>query len=102
MRQSLANSSDTARAFGASVDMETRGKALCLVVGNRKSPLAAINAAGGQVAVVLTPRKMLAVIELSLLSQVQRHRDVVLAGPVSVDQGRFAQFAQMMGAKSPA
>lgn len=101
MKTSLDDSSDTARAFGASVGLETRGKALCLVVG-RKSPLAAINAVDGQVAVALSAKKLLAVIELSLLSQVQRHRDVVLAGPVSVDQGRFAQFAQMMGAPSPA
>jgi hypothetical protein len=86
-----------AKAFDAKVGIKSTGSALCLVVG-RVSPIAAINAVQGSVAVTLSPTRMLAVVELTALSLLQRHPDVALAGPVNIDQGRLARFAQLVGA----
>ena len=86
----------TARTFGAKVDVATGSLSLCLVV-TRGSPAPALNSVGGTVVAVLSPDRVIAVVDMTLLGQLQRHPDVLRAGSVSVDPARFAQFQRLIG-----
>ena len=95
---STVGSSETARAFGANVSVETGGTSLFFVVGWTHPPDQAVLAAGGQVVTRLPdPRRVLAVAPLEAYAALGRHRDVALAGPVSIDAERFGRFAQLVG-----
>lgn len=63
----------------------------------RGSPDAAVNSVGGSIVAVLGPARVIAVVDLALLGQLQRHPDVVRAGAVSVDHARFARFQEVTG-----
>ena len=91
-------SSATSRAFGANVAVATEGQSLFLVVGWTAPPDAAVRATGGQVVTRLPdPRRVLAVAPLEAYSALSRHPEIALAGPVSIDPGRFSRFAQLVG-----
>jgi hypothetical protein len=91
--------SKMAESFGAKVDIDFGSKAMCFVIG-RVSPIAAINAAQGIVAAKLSETRVLAVVDLVHLPILQRHPDIEIAGPVSIDADRFARFANLVGVKS--
>jgi hypothetical protein len=87
-----------ADAFGATVTVPVSGGSLFFVVGRAGAPDAAIQAVGGRVVVRLPDvRRVLAVAPLAAHEQLRRHRDLALAGAVSVDPQRFGAFAQMLG-----
>lgn len=88
--------SPTARAFGAKVDLASGSLSLCLVT-TRGSAVPAINSVGGTVVAVLSPDRVIAVVDMTLLGRLQRHPDVIRAGSVSVDPARFAQFQRLVG-----
>jgi hypothetical protein len=89
----------TAETFGAKIEIDYGSKAMCFVIG-RVSPIAAINAAQGIVAAKLSETRALVVVDLKLLPILQRHPDIEIAGPVSIDAERFARFANLVGVKS--
>jgi hypothetical protein len=91
-------SSATSEAFGASVDVRAEGQSLYFVVGWVGPPDLAVRAVGGQVVTRLPdPRRVLAVAPLDGYAALSRHRDVALAGPVSIDPQRFGAFARLVG-----
>lgn len=85
-----------ARSFGAKVEMASGSLGLCLIatVG---SPLPAVNAVGARVLAQLSPTRVIAVVDMTLFGQLQHRRDVLMAGPISVDPTRFAQFQRIVG-----
>lgn len=85
-----------ARSFGARVDFASGSSSLCLVA-TRGSPQPAINAVGGRVLAALSATQVIAVVDMSLFSQLQRHPDVLRAGAVTVDPERFARFQRLIG-----
>lgn len=90
--------SPAARAFGASISIATEGQSLFLVVGREEPPDLAVRTVGGEVLTRLPDqRRVLAVAELDAYAALNRHPDIALAGPVSIDAERFARFAQLIG-----
>lgn len=91
-------SSATSRAFGASVAVATEGQSLFFVVGWSAPPDVPVRSAGGHVVTRLPdPRRVLAVAPLEAYSELSRHPEIALAGPVSIDPERFGRFAQFVG-----
>lgn len=88
--------SPLARAFGAKIDMSNGAQAMCLVV-TEGSPLAALNHVGAQPLAQLSATRVIAVVDMTRLSQLQRYPGVLMAGSVSVDPARFARFQQIAG-----
>ena len=99
MTESRLGDSPTARQFGASVDIAgAANRSLYLVVGNRQSPRSAVTALGGEVVVALPDGvRVLAVMPTAAQLAIQRHPDVALAGPVSIDPDRFGRFVALAG-----
>jgi hypothetical protein len=98
----VPGSSNMADAFGANVGVATEGVLLCLVVGRVASPEHAVASVGGDVLVRIPDgRRVLATASYSGLVALQRHPDVALAGPVSIDRDRFGRFAQLVGLDAP-
>ena len=98
-------SSAAARTFGASISIATEGQSLFLVVGRMGPPDVAVRAVGGEVLTRLPgERRVLAVAALDAYAALNRHPEIALAGPVSIDAERFAWFARLVGldAASPA
>jgi hypothetical protein len=88
----------TAEAFGASVELAASGTQLCFVVGHERLPDQAVASVGGRTVVRLPDgRRLLAVVRLDTLPVLQRHPDVALAGPVTIDAERFGRFARLVG-----
>jgi len=99
MERALPGSSDTARAFGAEVKV-TDGQALFYVVAREGSPDAAVRSAGGEIVTRLhSPLQALALAPLSAHLQLRNHPDLAVAGPVTIDPGRFERFISLIGAK---
>lgn len=95
---SVVGSSPAARAFGASISVTTQGQSLFLVVGRTGAPDVALRALGGEVLVRLPDeRRVLAVAALDAYPTLNRHPEIALAGPVSIDAERFGRFAQLIG-----
>jgi hypothetical protein len=91
-------SSAVAREFGASVSITAEGQSLFLVVGRTGPPDLAIRDLGGEVITRLPgQRRVLAVAALDTYTALNRHPQIALAGPVSIDAERFAWFAQLVG-----
>lgn len=92
-------SSAIANAFGASVSVaDAEGSSLFFVVGRIDAPDRAVREAGGRVVTRLPdPRRVLAVMPMSAYPGITRHRDLVSAGPVNIDPGRFGAFARLVG-----
>ena len=91
-------SSAASRAFGASVSIATEGQSLFLVVGRTGPPDGAVRSVGGQVLMRLSDQhRVLAAAALDAYAALRRHPEIALAGPVSIDPGRFVRFAQLMG-----
>ena len=86
----------TARAFGAKVEVASGSLSLCLIA-TRGAPAAALNTVGATVIATLSPTRVIAVVDMTLLGELQRHPDVIRAGSVSVDPARFAQFQRLVG-----
>ncbi|WP_017667185.1 hypothetical protein [Sandarakinorhabdus sp. AAP62] len=84
--------------FGADVSAAAEGRAMCLVIGHR-SPLAAINMVGGTAVAALPNHRVVAIVDLRNLPLLQRHEDVRVAGPISIDPQRFAAFQKLVGAR---
>jgi len=99
MAPTRTGDSAIARQFGASIDVAaTGGRSLFLVVGKGVSPRSAVASVDGQIVVELPDGvRVLALLPVAMRGTVQRHRDVALAGPVSVDPVRFARFAALLG-----
>ena len=99
MAATRSGDSATARQFGASIDVATtEGRALFLVVGKGVSPRPAVASVDGQVVAELPDGvRVLALMPVAMQATVQRHRDVALAGPVTIDPVRFARFAALLG-----
>lgn len=91
--------SQMSEAFGADVELKSTGTVLCLVIG-RISPISAVNAVNGSIVTIISQNRVLALVDIVFLSNLRGHRDVVLAGPVSIDPQRFAQFARLVGVQS--
>jgi len=88
----------TAEAFGADVSLRADGRSLFFVVGREGPPDAAVRSVGGTVVTHLQePRRALAVAPLAAHSQLREHRDLRLAGPVSIDPQRFERFCRLIG-----
>lgn len=94
--------SPTARAFGANVHTGEAGSALFYVVARSGRPDAAVLAAGGRV-VTRLPRETdaLAIAPLAAHSVLRAHRDLKLAGPVTVDAERLQRFTRLVGTAGP-
>lgn len=92
-----------ARSFGAAVDLRAaEGRTLFLVVGRDRSPQPAIRSLGGAVVTRLPGgRRCIAVLELGRADALRAHPDIALAGPVSIDQERFAHFARLIQLDPP-
>jgi len=90
--------SNTARAFDANIHLELPDRGLYLVVGRGRSPVTLIKTCGGQ-SLVRIPDSftVLAMLPVQTFLAFQKHRDIALVGPVSIDPVRFAQFAQAAG-----
>lgn len=93
-----AAGSSTAEAFGADVSLRADGRSLFLVVGHEGPPDAAVRSVGGTVVTHLQDaRRALAVAPLAAHAELRAHRDLKLAGPVSVDPRRFERFCHLIG-----
>lgn len=87
-----------ARAFGAVVNVEAPPRGLYLVIGRRGVPEAAVRSVRGEVVVRLDESaSLLAVLAVDNHAVLQRHPDVALAGPVTIDPERFARFVGLAG-----
>jgi hypothetical protein len=87
-----------AEAFDAEISTVEQGRSLFFVVGRESAPDAAVRSAGGTVVTRLQdPRRVLAVAPLGAHAELRAHRDLALAGPVSIDPQRFEQFARLIG-----
>ena len=87
-----------ARVFGASISIAAEGQSLFLVVGRTGPPDLAVRAVGGEVLTRLPGgRRVLAVAALDAYAALNRHPEIALAGPVSIDAERFAWFARLVG-----
>ena len=90
--------SATSRSFGANVSVATEGQSLYFVVGWMGPPDLAVSSVGGQVVTRLPdPRRVLAVAPLDASAALSRHREIALAGPISIDAERFGAFARLVG-----
>lgn len=90
--------SSTAESFDAEISTVERGRSLFFVVGRESAPDAAVLSVGGAVVTRLQdPRRVLAVAPLAAHAELRGHRDLALAGPVSIDPGRFERFARLIG-----
>ena len=90
--------SATAEAFGAEVSLRADGRSLFLVVGHEGPPDAAVHSVGGSVVTHLQePRRALAIAPLAAHAELRAHRDLELAGPVSVEPRRFERFCRLVG-----
>lgn len=93
-----APGSTTAEAFGADVSLRADGRSLFFVVGRKGSPDAAVRSVGGSIVTHLqAPERALAVAPLAAHAELREHRDLRLAGPVSVDPQRFERFCRLIG-----
>jgi hypothetical protein len=86
----------TAAAFGAQVSALQSGRGMCLIIGHR-SPEVSIKTVGGQLVAMLPGHRAIAIVDIRNLAQLQQHEDVKLAGPISVDPGRFQAFQRLVG-----
>jgi hypothetical protein len=74
------------------------GSALFLVIGRRDAPDAIVRQCGGYVVTHLPdPRQVLAVVPLSSWMGLRGDDGISSAGPVNIDQERFARFAELSG-----
>lgn len=90
--------SDVSKAFDAQITVQTDELGLFFVMGRRHSPRNLIARLGGQVVVELPDRrKVLAVCTRNAREILQAHREIALAGQVSVDPVRFSRFAALAG-----
>jgi hypothetical protein len=90
--------SPTAKAFGASVSIPMEGQSLFFLVGRGEPPDAIVQATGGVVVTRLPdPRRVLAVLPLAAYAGLREHPGLELAGPVTIDPGRFGRFTQLVG-----
>ncbi len=96
MEQVSAGNSDISRSFGANVGITVQSGGLSLVVGRDSSPEALIQGAGGRVVMVLSSTKVLAYLSLSTHLAFQHDSRIAFAGPVELDQARFAHFVAML------
>ena len=92
----MDGSSEIAQAFGAKVGLTLSTQGLYLVTGRAQSPATLVKNSGGQVALEVGPRTLLAALRLSSYLAFQRHPDIVFIGPVSIDQERFEHFLQLI------
>jgi hypothetical protein len=90
--------SSTVEGFDAEISTVEQGRSLFFVVGRQSAPDAAVRSAGGTVVTRLQdPRRVLAVAPLAAHAELRAHRDLALAGPVSIDPQRFERFARLIG-----
>lgn len=94
--QTVPVASSTAAHYGATVRIDTRGQTLALVVA-RTDAATIVGGVGGQVVARISLQAALAVLELTDVIGLHAHPDVVLAGPVSLDDARFTRFLQTLG-----
>ena len=93
--------SQTADAFGASVSMRQDTSAgLYLVIGTPSVPTI-VRSNQGRVVTTLGDGRYLAVMTLEASSATQRHHEVRLCGPVTVDAQRFNAFLNAVGVQAP-
>lgn len=91
MAQSMADS------FGARIETRTSdGISLCLVMGDTE-PMTAIAAVDGTPVGLLGNGRVLALVALDRLPDLRRQPSVRHAGPINIDRGRLAAFAQLTG-----
>lgn len=96
---SQAGSDQFADGFGANVSTKSGGRGMCMIIAHR-SPVAAINAAGGTLVTLLPNHRAIAIVDLRNLPLLQHHEDVRVAGPISVDPQRFAAFQRLAGVRT--
>ena len=95
--------SPMSNAFEARIDYKRPDLGLFLVIGRGVSPLVAVRNVSGQVVAQLAGgTRLLVVLPVAEASALQRHPDVALAGPVTVDAARFAHFTRLAGLDGPA
>lgn len=91
-------SSATARAFGAEITIGDHGNTLFYLVARTATPDRAVRSVGGHIVSRLaSPAEALAVAPLAAHAQLRNHRDIALAGPVTVDFKRFNRFTRLIG-----
>lgn len=94
----MSGVSPTARAFDAQINTGGGGNALFYVVARSGVPDAAVASVGGAVVTRLTSsRHALALAPLAAHAELRSHRQLEIAGPVTVDSERFARFARLAG-----
>jgi hypothetical protein len=90
--------SPTAEAFGAEVSTPERERSLFFVIGRDGPPDATVRSVGGTVVTHLQDRRrVLAVAPLAAHAALRQSRELLLAGPISIDPQRFARFARLIG-----
>lgn len=92
----------TAEAFGAEISVADNGRALFYVVARTGTPDAAVRSVGGEVITrLMTGEEVLAMAPLAAHAALRGHPDLESAGPVTIDEERFKQFARMSGMDTP-
>ena len=95
--------SGLADCFDAGVSVGAAGAALFYVIAHRDTPDAAVHSVGGEVfARRAHPPQPRVVAPHAAHAQLRDHRDLRLAGPVTVDPQRFRHFTELVGAAAPA
>lgn len=95
-------SSSTAETFGANITTAELGNSLFFVVSQTGTPDAAVLSVGGTVVTRMQDtRHALAIAPLAAHAELRSHRDLELAGPVSIDPKRFERFASLIGLGEP-
>jgi hypothetical protein len=89
----------TAEAFEAEISTSDQGRSLFFIASRTgTTPDAAVSAVGGTIVTRLHDvRRVLAIAPLAAHAQLRTHRDLELAGPVSVEPQRFERFARLIG-----
>lgn len=93
MNRGRPEPSATAKAFGAKLELSMPDRGLYLVKGHDASLAMLVKQTGGHIAVILSPKTLLAILPIAGYFSLQGAAGIAFVGPVSIDQQRFARFA---------
>jgi len=98
----VAVESRIASAMGAKISISGPGRCMYLIIGNGTSFEPIVRSAGGEIALRLNGRKILASLPFSGYLSLKGNRQISHIGPVSVDLNRLAAVSKMLsGAVGP-
>jgi hypothetical protein len=86
------NSSPTAQAFAAQVDVSVPPNGLYLLKGRNHTLATQVKSLGGQVVLSFSPYQLLAALTMEAYLTLLHHRTITFIGPVTIDPKRLAHF----------